>query len=114
LIKDLSSALTGTNDGPLKELLLKKRALEQHLGTKTGATQPQAVDVLTFDFLMDLAKELSEKDSMMMLGAGAKGTDPLVFQDGGKSYRAFLEGRVKEDGFVLLMHLSNLELKGIL
>jgi len=43
----------------------------------------------------------------------AKGNEPLVFQDGGKSYRCFLEGRVKENSYVLIMHLSNLEFKSI-
>lgn len=71
------------------------------------------VNGLTFDFLMELAKDLAEKDALMMVGGGAKGNEPLVFQDGGKSYRAFLEGRVQKDGYILLLHLSNLELKGI-
>ena len=68
---------------------------------------------LTFDFLMGIAKELSDKDSLLMIGGGPKGTDPIVFQDGGKGYRAFLEGRVNNDGYILLFHLSNLELKGL-
>ena len=61
----------------------------------------------------EMAKELQEKDAMMMLAGGAKGNEPLVFQDGGKTYRAFLEGRVKDKSYILLIHLSNLELKGI-
>jgi hypothetical protein len=69
---------------------------------------------LTFDFLFAMAKDLSEKNSLMMLGAGAKGNEPLVFQDNGKPYRAFLEGRIKGESYLLLMHLTNLELKGIL
>ena len=71
------------------------------------------VNGLTFDFLFDMAKSLHEKESLMMLGAGEKGNEPLVFQDGGKSYRAFLEGRVKGDSYLLLLHLSNLELRVI-
>ena len=69
---------------------------------------------LTFDFLFAMAKDLSEKNSLMMMGAGAKGNEPLVFQDNGKPYRAFLEGRIKGESYLLLMHLTNLELKGIL
>lgn len=38
---------------------------------------------------------LHDKDSIMMLGAGAKGNEPLVFQDGGKSYRAFFRRKGK-------------------
>ena len=71
------------------------------------------INGLTFDFLFEMAKELHDKESLMMLGGGAKGNEPLVFQDGGKTYRAFLEGRVKDNTYVLLLHLSNLELKGI-
>jgi hypothetical protein len=50
----------------------------------------------------------------MLLGAGLKGNEPLIFQDNGKPYRAFLEGRIEGEGYLLLMHLSNLELKSIL
>jgi hypothetical protein len=61
--------------------------------------------------LFDIAKELHDKQSLMMVGGGPKGNEPLVFQDGGKTYRAFLEGRIKEKSYVLLLHLTNLELK---
>ncbi len=71
------------------------------------------INGLTFDFLFDIAKELHDKDSLMMLGGGAKGNEPLVFQDGGKTYRAYLEGRIKDKSYILLMHLTNLELKPI-
>jgi hypothetical protein len=71
------------------------------------------INGLTFDFLFDMAKELHDKQSLMMVGGGPKGNEPLVFQDGGKTYRAFLEGRVKDKSYILLIHLSNLELKGI-
>lgn len=71
-------------------------------------------DGLTYDFLYEMAKELQEKNSLMLLGAGPKGNEPLIFQDNGKPYRAFLEGRINGEGYLLIMHLSNLELKSIL
>lgn len=71
------------------------------------------VNGLTFDFLFDMAKTLHESDSIAMLGAGPKGNEPLVFQDGGKTYRAFMEGRVKDESYLLILHLSNIELKSI-
>ena len=71
------------------------------------------INGLTFDFLYEMAKDLQDKDALMMLAGGVKGNEPLVFQDGGKTYRAFLEGRVKDKSYILLIHLSNLELKGI-
>lgn len=71
------------------------------------------INGLTFDFLFEIAKDLQDKNSLMMIGGGPKGNEPLVFQDGGRSYRAFLEGRVKGNSYVLLLHLSNLELKAV-
>jgi hypothetical protein len=69
---------------------------------------------LTFDFLFDMARELHDKQVMMLLAGGPKGNEPLVFQENGRPYRAFLEGRIKRDAYLLLMHISNLELKSIL
>ena len=69
------------------------------------------INGLTFDFLFDIAKKLNESNSLMMLGAGKSGKEPLVMNDGGKPYRAFLEGRIKEDKYCLILHLTDQELK---
>lgn len=69
------------------------------------------VNGLTFDFLYDMAKDLADKNAMMVMGAGPKGRAPLVFRRGSTPYRAFLEGRVDGDSYILLLHLSNLEMK---
>jgi len=37
----------------------------------------------------------------------------LNSKDEGKTYRAFLEGRIKEKSYILLLHLTNLELKAV-
>jgi len=66
---------------------------------------------LTYDFLYDMAKKLDDKNSLMFVGGGKKGNEPIVLSNGGKSYRAFLEGRVKDDKYILILHLTNLELK---
>ena len=96
---------------PAGKLLPKKEVYNKFVFSKKY--QITHINGLTFDFLYEMAKELQEKESLMMLAGGAKGNEPLVFQDGGKTYRAFLEGRVKDKSYVLLIHLSNLELKGI-
>lgn len=96
---------------PIGKLLPRKEMASKLVFAKKY--QLSHVDGLTFDFLMGIAKELSEKDSLLMIGGGPKGTEPIVFQDGGKGYRAFLEGRAEKDGYILLLHLSNLELKGV-
>jgi len=69
------------------------------------------VDGLTYDFLFAMAKQLDEEDAMVMLGGGAKGKEPLIFQENGTPYRGFLEGRVDGTRYKLLLHLSNLELR---
>ena len=71
------------------------------------------LDGLTFDFLYEIAKSLHEKKSMLYLGGGPTGKQPLVFQRNGSSFRGFLEGRIKDDSYLLVLHLSNLELKVI-
>jgi hypothetical protein len=68
---------------------------------------------LTFDFLYGMAKELSDKKVLMLLGAGPKGNEPLIFQENGRPYRAFLEGRINNESYLLIMHISNLELKPV-
>lgn len=73
--------------------------------------QIRHVDGVTYDYLYDMAKTLAEEDAVMMLGAGDRGRDPLVFQTNGSPYRAFLEGRVDGERYKLLLHLSNMELK---
>ena len=71
-------------------------------------------DGLTFEFLFNIAKELDENDEMMLIGGGQKGKEPLIFQNNGLPWRAFLEGRVQGDSYALLMRLSNLELKSLI
>lgn len=77
----------------------------------TNKKQLVHVNGLTFDFLFDMAKELAEKDALLLLRGGEKGNEPLIMNRGGKPYNAFLEGRVKGDAYCLILHLSNLELK---
>ncbi len=66
---------------------------------------------LTYDFLYAMAKELEDAESMLLVGGGAKSTQPLVFYRGGTPYRGFLEGRTQGDKYSLVLHLSNLELR---
>lgn len=77
----------------------------------SGKLQLQHVNGLTYDFLYGMAKELEERQSLMLLGAGPKSNQPLVLRRGGSPYRGFLEGRTDGDKYCLLLHLSNMELK---
>lgn len=68
-------------------------------------------DGLTYEFLSGIAQQLHDSDEMVMLAGGESAKDPLIFQLNGLPWRAFLEGRVNAEGYCLLLHLSNLELK---
>jgi hypothetical protein len=69
------------------------------------------VNGLTFDFLYEMAKELHDRDSLLLIRGGEKGDQPIVMQRGGKPYNAFLEGRIDGDAYLLVLQLSNMELK---
>jgi hypothetical protein len=99
---------------PLKwsgKLMKKKEVYNKFVFA--GKMQIVHVNGLTYDFLFGIAKELEEKDSLMLMGAGPKSAQPLVFQRGGTPYRGFLEGRTQGEKYMLVMHLSNMELKGV-
>lgn len=76
--------------------------------------QVRHVNGLTFDFLFEIAKGLHQARKLLFIGSGPKGQGPLVFSTNGAPYRGFLEGRVDGDAFLLVLHLSNLELKAVL
>ena len=93
------------------KMIPREKAMRMFMFKKSY--QIQHVNGLTYDFLFAMAKKLADADSMMLVGAGSKGTDPLVMTFGGTPYRAFLEGRVDGDKYALILRLTNLELKPI-
>jgi hypothetical protein len=68
------------------------------------------INGLTYDFLYEMAKELDAQKALMIIGAGAKGKQPLIFRRRSVPYRAFLEGRIDGEKYILLLHLSNMEM----
>lgn len=79
----------------------------------SGLLQLTHVNGLTYDFLFEMAKELEEKEAFLLMAGGERGTEPLIFQRNGKPYRGFLEGRTRGNEYLLLLHLTSLELKSI-
>lgn len=77
----------------------------------TRSVPLQHVDGLTYDYLFDMAKDLHDSDEMMLMGGGESGKQPLILIPNGSPYRGLLEGRVDGDKYILLLHLSNMELK---
>lgn len=90
--------------------LIPRTELLRKYGIKR-TMQLRHVDGVTYDFLFAIAKELDEKDSVMLLAGGEGGKGPLVLQSNGSPYRGFLDGRIDGDKFLLLLHLSAMELK---
>ena len=100
------------SETPLKwtgKLMKKKEVYNKFVFAKKR--QIVHINGLTYDFLYAMAKELEASESLMLLGAGPKGNQPLVLTRGGQLYRGFLEGRTQGDKYCLILHLSNMELK---
>jgi hypothetical protein len=98
-----SSPLKWTGKSIPKEVAAKKFIFSKHY-------QIKHVNGLTYDFLYEMASELDKTNSLMFIGAG-KGNEPLQITSGNTSYRGFLEGRIDGDKYMLILHLTNLELK---
>src|SRR5436190_5811084 len=77
----------------------------------SSKVQLHHINGLTYDFLFGIAKDLEEKNSLLLLGAGPKSNQPLIIRRGGTPYRGFLEGRTQGDKYALVLHFSDLELK---
>jgi hypothetical protein len=84
-----------------------------HKFVLSRAFQIRHVNGLTYDFLFGIANTLDQAGKLLYLGAGAKGQSPLTFTLNGTPYRGFLEGRVAGEGYRLVLHCSNLELKAV-
>jgi hypothetical protein len=89
----------------------KEEALRKFVFTRNY--QLRHTSGLSYDFLYDMAKQLCERNTMMLVGAGAKGAEALRLSLGGAPYRAFLEGRIDGGSYCLILHLSNMELRGV-
>lgn len=77
----------------------------------TRKYQIRHINGATFEFLYNMAKVLHDSQSMVMIGAGPKGKDPLLLSRGGEAYRAFMEGRIDGERYCLILHLTDIELK---
>lgn len=75
--------------------------------------QLRHINGATFDFLYRMAEKLHKADAMVLVGAGGKGTDPILLNRGGQPYRGFLEGRVDGERYCLILHLTDIELKSL-
>lgn len=112
-VRELADTNIAT-DTPLRwsgVFIPKEKAIRKFVFS--GKSQIQHINGLTYDFLYAMAKELEDRKSLMLLGAGPKSNQPLIMRRGGTPYRGFLEGRTQADKYCLLLHFSNLELKAL-
>ena len=79
-VRDDTPPLKWTGKFFKREDILKKFVV-------TKSIQLRHVDGLTFEFLYDMAKTLDDKKSLMFVGGGKSGKDPLIFQTNGNPYR---------------------------
>jgi hypothetical protein len=91
-----------------KKIFKRSEAVRRFVFTRNY--QIRHIDGLTFDFLFAMAKELDMSDSLVLIGVGAQGEEPIILERNGLSYRGFLEGRIDGDRYILILHLSHLEL----
>ena len=103
-VRDDTPPLKWTGKFFKREEILKKFVI-------TKSIQLRHVDGLTFEFLYNMAKTLDNKKSLMFIGGGKSGKDPLIFQTNGNPYRGFIDGRIKKKQYQLILRLSNMELK---
>ena len=103
-VRDDTPPLKWTGKFFKREDILKKFVI-------TKSIQLRHIDGLTFQFLYDMAKTLDNKKSLMFIGGGKSGKDPLIFQTNGNPYRGFLDGRINKKQYQLILRLSNMELK---
>ncbi|MCD7900417.1 MAG: hypothetical protein LUH22_11245 [Bacteroides sp.] len=87
----------------------KKEAIRRFVFSRKY--QLRHINGVTFDFLYNMAKQLQESNMMVLIGAGKKGNEPILLTRGGEPYRGFLEGRIQEDKYSLILHLTDIELK---
>lgn len=70
---------------------------------------------VSYKFFYELAERLHNEKRFARIDSfnpETKKREPLVLYDGGRKFpRAFLEGRVKDDKYALILHLSDQELK---
>ncbi len=101
-----------TRDHPLLwsgKLLAKRDVYNKYV--MASKLQIVHINGLTYDFLFEIARDLEQRESLLLMGAGPKSNQPLILRRGALPYRGFLEGRTRGEEYCLLLHLSNMELK---
>jgi hypothetical protein len=89
----------------------KEEVLRKYVFTRNY--QLRHTSGLSYDFLYDMAKQLHTRKTMVLVGCGKKGNEPILLSLGGTPYRGFLEGRIDGASYCLILHLTNMELRSV-
>lgn len=73
----------------------------------TRAYQVAHTTALEFDFLYALTRHLQDGEVMVQVGSGQRGTGPLRCERNGPAYRGWLDGRVGDDTYQLVLYLAS-------
>lgn len=77
----------------------------------TRVYQVRHTNSLEYDFLFNLARYLEERSALALVGSGPKGAGPLILERNGAPMKGFLEGRTKDEAYLLVLHLASFELR---
>ena len=109
-LENMPSNINGETPLRLSKRLIPKPEAGRRFAF-TRKFQVRHIDGLTYDFLHAIAEHLHQRECLSPLGAGAKGDGPLILERNGNPYRGFLEGRIKNDAYLLILHLASFELR---
>ena len=74
------------------------------------AYQVRHSNALEYDFLHGLAAYLEERESVVLVGSGPRGTGPLIPERNARPMKGLLEGRTQGKAYRLVLHLAAFEL----
>jgi hypothetical protein len=87
--------------------VVRPRAIVIRSEIFTRAYQVAHTTALEFDFLYTLAQYLQDGAVMAHVGSGVHGTGVLRCERNGLPYRGWLDGRVGDDGYQLVLYLAS-------
>ncbi len=90
-------------------LLSRDEAVRRYAFTRVW--QARHTNALEYDFLHGLAAYLQQQDSLALVGSGPRGTGPLITERNTTPMKGFLEGRIRGDQYLLILHLAAFELR---
>jgi len=77
----------------------------------TRAYQVRHGNALEYDFLHGLAAHIEERDSLVLVGSGPRGTGPLIPERNALPMKGFLAGKTQGQTYRLVLYLAAFELR---